>query len=1215
MFHRVFWGIMILLSCFTYRSEAQVLNYKITHLGTQEGLSQGSVYAVLRDSRGVMWFGTQHGLNAQQGNRITSYFPDKSKRFSISGSKINSIHEDQAKRLWIGTENGLNTYDFLSNRFKAYFRNQEVSVLKILANDIYLWTSRDGFIRFNKHTNTYSRFFNDNHFDSNYTNTANSSLIVSSDEFWIHQNEAIIHVKEGKRTYYFSDRPDNIVGQKQLITKLQLQGKYLYVATENGLKILHTDTHELTHISELHEIPLGLVLDFTFDQDGAMWLCLDGNGLLYYAPKNNSYYHFKKKSNHRTGLWDNAISYVYVDQTDAVWVNTDPFGLDKIEILRGNFNHVLIDFPNYLPIEIQNQSVRSFCESESDIWVGTLNAGIWLLDKVTMEVKDSFLSNKLPSNRVFYLLRHPNGEIFAATSAGLVSIKQGVVRPIPLPTYKKKITGMLVRSLELYEDTLYISTEEGIVRYNVTKQQVASNRLFSTKKMELTYHLSQDTFFLGFISGGLWLSKKGKIKEVLRTEIPLFILPRDTTQREFWVGTNSGLFLMNARGEILKNFTTDDGLPNNFIYQGQLDDQNNLWLSTNRGISCWVSKENLFYSFNLNDGLQDYEYNAFASLKDRAGRIYFGGVNGFNYFHPDEIQFPDKSVRNVLRPETSRLVVSDFKGFLENEVSTNFTRPLVANPAFLSLFKNTTPNFLYTDCKGWVSFKVKNDTRKKWYMEVQNTRLNELEVWAFEEGREVYYQKLGDELPFYLYALRDPNPAFELNLQENQQYDIYIKARTTRDFKLPVLLWSESALLAHQNNRKMIWGVFVGFILLISCYNIFLWLTIKDKTYLYYTLYILSFGLFQFSIYGFAFQYFWSNHPVNEYAFLFFLSLAYIFITLFTESFLGLNTKLTFWKPLKRVLVGGNLIFICLLPLYYQNEFNYFSIVISLVLTILFYIICYKLWNSQDRIIRYYALAVFFLSTSSVILAFQNLGLISSDKQEYVLMAGSMCEIVLFSLALGYKFRRNLLEKERQQRIRNEISGNLHDDLAASLSSLTMYAELSKRRDPTENPELAVRFDTISQKARGILEKVRTAVYELDPRHDADEDWLYRIINFGKEIFESSEADFKAEISADFQPEKLLTGYRRDIVYLFKEAMNNAAKYAKAQTVVFSAHQTAHNIILSFHDNGIGIPENTIQTGNGISNMKARAKNCQALFEINSAVNAGTHIVVTLKTY
>ncbi len=77
---------------------------------------------------------------------------------------------------------------------------------------------------------------------------------------------------------------------------------------------------------------------------------------------------------------------------------------------------------------------------------------------------------------------------------------------------------------------------------------------------------------------------------------------------------------------------------------------------------------------------------------------------------------------------------------------------------------------------------------------------------------------------------------------------------------------------------------------------------------------------------------------------------------------------------------------------------------------------------------------------AGIIVGLKNLNIISAMNQEYYLMLGSMLEIVLFSVAFGDKLRQSQKEQQRQQNIRNEISTNLHNDLAASLSSLTMYS-------------------------------------------------------------------------------------------------------------------------------------------------------------------------------
>ncbi len=309
----------------------------------------------------------------------------------------------------------------------------------------------------------------------------------------------------------------------------------------------------------------------------------------------------------------------------------------------------------------------------------------------------------------------------------------------------------------------------------------------------------------------------------------------------------------------------------------------------------------------------------------------------------------------------------------------------------------------------------------------------------------------------------------------------------------------------------------------------------------------------------------------------------------------------------------ASVLLLIITPFWHPNEINYFAIALSLVFSILFYVVCYLYIKARNPLIYFYALAVFFLTTASTVLAFQNLGLISSINQEYVLMTGSMFEIVLFSLALGYKYRQNLLEKERQQHLRNEISSNLHDDLAASLSSLTMYTELSKRKIGNDNTfELENRLDNISSKSREILNKVRSAVYEINPKNDAEEEWLDRIISFGVDIFESKSINFVLDIEPNFNSWAIPVEKRRQLFLIFKEAINNAAKYSQAKNVKFGIKQVSKKMVFSLSDDGIGIENKELSKSNGINNMTNRAQNIQGNLEIISSNNSGTEIRLTL---
>lgn len=1207
--HKLLAGILFFLTISTF---GQLPPFRVNHFGTKEGLSQGSIYAILKDSRGYMWFGSQDGLNIFDGKKINIYRPENKNTHSISGLKISGIVEDENGKVWVGHENGLSRYDFEKDRFTNFFAGQEVLPIAFKFGKLWLKTSEKGYISLKVNNLKYGSFYKKINYIPNFASNFNSIEIIAPNEYWIVENHGLVHFKQGKTENYFSNTKDNLFGNTLNIIKIKWFGEKLYMGTTEGLLIFDPLKRKIQKIDKYRNQYFGLVQSLDFDSQGRLWMGTEFLGLVILDTKTLKIDNIKRKTEFNPGLKDNLITHLYVDDNDIVWANSDPYGIDKIEVIPGNFGKMTIDFPQNFPSELKNNSIRAVCEDGNNLWVATLNSGLWLLDRSDFRVKKYFLTSNsaLPSNHLSHLLKTPDGTIYVATSKGFAMIKNEILKNIPIGKHFKNNEDAFIRSMEYFNNTLILSTETGILNYFPKNEEFRWENDLRNNRVIFTYHISANESLVGTIENGLFWFSNQKVRQILRNVIPIFA--KKDAKNQLWLGTSKGLYKLDEKGNILKKYGMNEGMPNEFVYCGEFSDPNNLWLSTNRGICKLNLQAEKFVTFNLNDGLQDYEYNSFASLASNDDRLYFGGVDGVNYFYPGQIISETQIEYNQLTNNAKDLIPIHYQAFLDNE--RKYIKPELNNPAFESKLKELNgaiPNFLYTDAQAWVKFKIKNNSNQTWFLEVENTRLSELEVWIFEKGQEVFYGRSGDQWPFKRYKIKDPNPIFELNLLENQQYDVYIRAATTRDLKIPVRILNESEITAHISNRKLVWGIFSGFIILISFYNLFLFLTIKDRTYLYYMIYILSLGLFQFSIYGLSFQYFWQNHPFNEYAFLMFLYISYIFITLFTEKFLELEKEIKFWKPIKYFILTFSIILLIVTPFWHPNQINYFAIALSMIFSFLYYLVCIIYIKRRIAIIYFYAFAVFFLTTASLIIALQNLGVISSLYQEYVLMIGSMFEIVLFSLALGYKFRRNQLERERQQRLRNQISSNLHDDLAASLSSLTMYSELSKRKTSSES-EIRDRLQVIADKAREILGKVRLAVYELNPQNDNEENWLDRILDFGKEICEARDIDFLVGIPENFAPDMIHFDKRRDLIYLFKEALNNAAKYADAGHIVFKIIKERNKIELILTDNGKGFNFEDHKAGNGLVNMRARAEKINAEYKISSAINMGTTIKIKI---
>ena len=126
-----------------------------------------------------------------------------------------------------------------------------------------------------------------------------------------------------------------------------------------------------------------------------------------------------------------------------------------------------------------------------------------------------------------------------------------------------------------------------------------------------------------------------------------------------WLGTAGGLERFEPESETFTHYGEEDGLLNETIYALLEDDQGHIWFSTNLGLSQLNPEEGTFRHFGVADGLQSNEFNQTAAYKSASGEMFFGGVNGFNAFHPDLIQ------ESSFMPP---VVITDFQLFNESVV-------------------------------------------------------------------------------------------------------------------------------------------------------------------------------------------------------------------------------------------------------------------------------------------------------------------------------------------------------------------------------------------------------------------------------------------------------------------------------------------------------------------------------------------------------------------
>ncbi|NIJ52431.1 sensor histidine kinase [Dyadobacter arcticus] len=214
--------------------------------------------------------------------------------------------------------------------------------------------------------------------------------------------------------------------------------------------------------------------------------------------------------------------------------------------------------------------------------------------------------------------------------------------------------------------------------------------------------------------------------------------------------------------------------------------------------------------------------------------------------------------------------------------------------------------------------------------------------------------------------------------------------------------------------------------------------------------------------------------------------------------------------------------------------------------------------------------------------------------------------VVGFLIYLFYQYRlRQIMDI---QKIRNGISADMHDEIGSTLSSITFYSQaLLMQMEKTEHQQVVQK---IKDNAQQVQEGLSDIVWSVKAGSDQIEDVFARMFQFGSTLAESKGFAFSFEVDSQIQNQKLDMQTRKNLYLIFKEAMNNAAKYSNSSTVeVYTAREDGH-IKLIIKDNGRGFDPEFIRKGNGLANMHQRAAQMNGQLTIHSAIDDGTTITL-----
>jgi signal transduction histidine kinase/ligand-binding sensor domain-containing protein/DNA-binding response OmpR family regulator len=707
-------------------SFAQTDNIRVDYYTVDQGLSQNQVFCIYQDSKGLLWIGTQDGLNIYDGYNFKIVRHQPGNLNSLPDYAVNAICETDTGIFWIGTREGMSRLDYHIGKFTHYTHNPDSSN-SIVNNNIWfikedseknLWiATRNGLSKFNPLNNSFENF----QFSPSDTNSISHNFVFyivedNNKNIWIGGRGGLDRYDlKRKRFFNYKLYPENpdVVSLNGILT-LYIQNEILWIGSYSGLysvnlKEIENDKINLRkHIldkSKQHSIR-----SIYGDKDETLWMGTLGTGLFRFKPETGETILYK--SSNKTGsISEDYIGSLLEDNHHVLWIGTSGSGLNKYNRASERFKTITLPESE----ESKKSGVSSLLEDTAgNLWIGTKSGDIIkVTGQFTNNAKyrfyktEKYLRTYFSQIELKSILEDRNGNIWAG------SFGNGIYIIDPKSDKVKRIRGDINNNNTIANDFIHCIYESsdgniwigtgagGLNKFNPVDKSFVhyrhdpnNSKSVSTDEVTAVCEDKQGFIWAGTSIGGLSRLDPGNgdferfthnisdINTISSNRIICLYLDKKS---DLWIGTfGGGLNKWNPESKSFIHYTTANGLPSNIICSILEDSFGNLWISTDKGISKFNSELNTFKNYDYTDGLQGNEFLHGSGFKSKTNNhFYFGGVNGLNIFNPNDFNAPGK---------LSDIIFTDFKIFnksvLPGEESALSTNILYAKEITLSYDQN-----------------------------------------------------------------------------------------------------------------------------------------------------------------------------------------------------------------------------------------------------------------------------------------------------------------------------------------------------------------------------------------------------------------------------------------------------------------------------------------------------------------------------------------------
>lgn len=640
------------------------------HLTVTQGLSDNFISAALQDRQGFLWFATRNGLNKYDGSKVIVYRHDPSDPNTLSSNYVWHLFEDHSGILWVGTwGGGLNKFDPTTEKFTRYQHDENNP--NSLGSDLIwcvkedkegkLWIGTDGggLNWFDPVTEIFVRYQhepNDPHsLSSNrvhYVHLASDGMIWAATyggglNKFDPTTEIFVH-------YQHDENNANSLSDNFVMNIYVDRDGLMWLGTQGGLNRFDPTTETFTHYQYDEIDPNSLSynsVSFTYEDNmGVFWIGTLGGGLNWFDPVTETFVRYQHKPQNLRTISDNTIWCMIEDMMGSLWFSTSN-GVDKYDPGNHRFAHYQSRSLN--PNSLSANPIQAIYEEDGVLWLGTDGGGLNKFDRANNHFThyqyepdnpnslshNSVVAIKKDSQDLFWIGTmeggfnkcDPQQEIFTRyqhdfnvrdieiDTAGILWIGVdygGLFKFDPMnetwvrhqhdENNPNSLISDWIMSVSIdATGMVWIGTESGLSQFDPINNHFTNYRQDNNDPSGLSNNIISDVY--------------------------------EDSQGRLWVATGDGLNRFNRTTQTFTVYRDKQGVAGNYILAIVEDDQGFLWISTDKGLSKFDVQNKSFRNYDVRDGLQGNRFLMHSVYKSQSGELFFGGVNGFNAFYPEQL--------------------------------------------------------------------------------------------------------------------------------------------------------------------------------------------------------------------------------------------------------------------------------------------------------------------------------------------------------------------------------------------------------------------------------------------------------------------------------------------------------------------------------------------------------------------------------------------------